>query len=267
VLGSLPEIEEWDGFAQKIGEKLPAAIHIDTGMRRHGLTADDAAALAKRLNRLHFDPALVMSHMACADEPEHPMNAKQIAEFRALAKLFPGVPASLANSPALLALPDARFDVVRPGVALYGGKALIAGANPMRPVVRLDLRIIQVREARAGDTVGYSGTQTLTRSSRIATVSAGYADGIPRAAGGSDTRPGACAVVAGKRCPILGRVSMDLISIDVTDLPAGAVRRGDFATLLGDGITVDDLAEPGGTVGYEVLTRLGRRYHRIYRGD
>lgn len=266
VLGSLPEIEEWDACARDAGVRLPAVVHIDTGMRRHGLLPADAAALAKGLKRLHFTPSLIMSHMACADEPAHPMNARQIADFRAITALFPGIPASLANSPALLALPDARFDLVRPGIALYGGRALPHGENPMRPVVRLDLRVIQVREAKAGESVGYGATQTLPRDSRIAVVAAGYADGIPRAAGSSDRTRGAQAMVHGKRCPILGRVSMDLISLDITDLPRGAVKRGDFATLLGDGITVDDLAEPAGTVGYEILTRLGRRYHRVYVG-
>jgi alanine racemase len=266
VLGSFPEIEEWDGFAREAGVRLPAAVHVDTGMRRHGLPPADAAALAQGLTRLHFAPALVMSHMACADEPEHPFNAQQIADFRAVAAQFPGVPASLANSPALLALPGARFDLVRPGIALFGGRALLRGDNPMRPTVRLDLRIIQVREAKAGESVGYAATQTLARDSRIAVVAAGYADGIPRAAGSSDRLRGAEAVVHGKRCPILGRVSMDLISLDITELPRGAVKRGDFATVLGDGITVDDLAERAGTVGYEILTRLGRRYHRAYVG-
>jgi alanine racemase len=266
VLGSFPEIEEWDAFAREAGVRLPAAIHIDTGMRRHGILPADAAALAKGLARLHFAPSLIMSHMACADEPAHPLNARQIADFRAVVAQFPGVPASLANSPALLALPDSRFDLVRPGISLYGGRALLRGDNPMQPVVRLDLRIIQVREAKAGESVGYSATQTLARDSRIAVVAAGYADGIPRAAGSSDRLRGAEAVVHGKRCPILGRVSMDLISLDITELPRGAVKRGDFATLLGEGITVDDLAERAGTVGYEILTRLGRRYHRVYVG-
>ena len=266
VLGSLAEIEEWDAFVRAAGEPLPAAIHIDTGMRRHGLTPAEAEALASRLGTLVFAPSLVMSHFVCADEPGHPMNARQIKDFRVLAARFPGITASLSNSAALLGLPDARFDLVRPGIALYAGRALIKGDNPMRPVVRLDLRVIQVREASSGETVGYSATQTLKRDSRIAVVSAGYADGIPRASGSSDTKKGAEAIVAGRRCPILGRVSMDLISIDVTELPPGAVRRGDFATLLGDGIGIDDLAEAGGTVGYEVLTRLGRRYHRVYKG-
>ena len=266
VLGSMLEIEEWDAAARAAKEPLAAAVHIDTGMSRHGLTADEAGALAGKLKGLAFKPALVMSHFARADEAGHPMNDKQIADFKALAAKFSGVPASLANSAGLLAYPDARFDLVRPGIALYGGRALIEGENPMRPVVRLDVKIIQVRQAKAGDTVGYGGEFKLARDSRLAVISAGYADGIPRASGSTNEKRGIEAVIAGKRCPAVGRVSMDLIVIDVTDLPAGAVKRGDLATLLGEGISVDDLAAPSGTVGYEVLTRLGSRYRRTYIG-
>ncbi len=136
----------------------------------------------------------------------------------------------------------------------------------MKPVVRLDVKIVQVRKAKAGDSVGYGGEFKLARASRLAVISAGYADGIPRASGSTNERRGIEAVVAGKRCPAIGRVSMDLIVIDVTDLPEGAVKRGDLATLLGEGISVDDLAAPSGTVGYEVLTRLGSRYRRTYIG-
>ena len=266
VLGSMLEIEEWDAAARAAKEPLAAAVHIDTGMSRHGLTADEAGALAGKLKGLACKPALVMSHFARADEAGHPMNDKQIADFKALAAKFSGVPASLANSAGLLAYPDARFDLVRPGIALYGGRALIEGENPMRPVVRLDVKIIQVRQAKAGDTVGYGGEFELKRASRLAVISAGYADGIPRASGSTNEKCGIEAVIAGKRCPAVGRVSMDLIVIDVTDLPAGAVKRGDLATLLGEGISVDDLAAPSGTVGYEVLTRLGSRYRRTYIG-
>jgi alanine racemase len=142
VLGSMPEIEEWDRFAKETGEPLAAAIHIDTGMSRHGLSVDEASALAGKLNALAFKPSLVMSHLARADEIAHPMTARQVAVFKAIAAKFPGVPASLANSAGLLAHPDTRFDLVRPGIALYGGRALIDGENLMKPVVRLDIRIV-----------------------------------------------------------------------------------------------------------------------------
>ena len=266
VLGSTAEIEEWDAAARAAKEPLAAAIHIDTGMSRHGITADEAVVLAGRLKGLACKPSLVMSHLARADEADQPMTARQISDFKALAAKFPGIAASLANSAGLLAHPDSRFDLVRPGISLYGGRALISGDNPMRPVVRLDVKIIQLREAKAGDTVGYGGEFELARDSRLAVISAGYADGIPRASGASNERRGVEAVVAGRRCPAVGRVSMDLIVIDVTDLPEGALKRGDLATLLGEGISVDDLAAPSATVGYEVLTRLGSRYRRTYIG-
>jgi alanine racemase len=266
VLGSWPEIDEWDSFAQQSTEPLPAAIHIDTGMRRHGISNEDAVVLAERSKLLNFKPSLVMSHLACADDPGHPMNAQQIVEFRALRSFFPGIPASLANSAGLLAHPDARFDLVRAGISLYGGRALIKSDNPMRPVMRLQLRIIQVRSVNKGETVGYGAEQRLARDSRIAVLAAGYADGIARTAGSSDNKQGAEAVVAGKRCPIVGRVSMDLVTVDVTDVPEAAVKRGDLATLIGDGISVDDFAARAGTIGYEVLTNLGRRFTRVYQG-
>jgi alanine racemase len=207
-----------------------------------------------------------MSHFACADVPAHPKNAKQISEFRALTALFPGIPASMSNSAGTLAHADARFDLVRPGIALFGGRAVLEGANPMQPVVRLDLRIAQVRRAARGDTVGYGASYRLQRDSRIAICAAGYADGIFRAVGSSDDRKGADAIVAEKRCPLLGRVSMDLIAIDVTDVPGESVKRGDFATLIGGDISIDEFADHAGTIGYEALTALGRRYARNYRG-
>ena len=266
VLGSLDEIEEWDAYAKKTGQLLPAAIHIDTGMSRHGLTADEAHRAAKKLKDFSFKVALVMSHLARADEVNHEMTAAQTARFRELAAMFPGVPASLANSAGLLAHPDTHLDLVRPGIALYGGDALIDGANPMKPAVRLDVHILQVRHAKKGDTVGYGGEFTLPRNSRLAVLSAGYADGIPRASGTTDTKRGIEAVIAGRRCPVVGRVSMDLCVADVTEIPEDRIRRGDMARLLGEGVTVDDLASPSGTIGYEILTRLGRRYRRVYEG-
>ncbi len=265
VLGSWPEIEEWDQFAQYQQGDNPAAIHIDTGMRRHGLTQDDAVTLAGRIRSLHFKPSLVMSHLACADDLAHPMTGKQIADFRTLRNLFADIPASLANSAGVLAHKESHFDLVRPGVALYGGHAVLSAENPMKPVVRLDLRVVQVRHALAGETVGYNAEYTLKRDSRVAVIAGGYADGIPRAAGSNDRRAGAEAIVAGKRCPVLGRISMDLITLDVTDVSEADVKRGDLVTLLGDGIGVDELAAHAGTIGYEVLTNLGKRYARLYR--
>jgi alanine racemase len=267
VLGSLEEIEEWDRYARAVNEPLAAAIHVDTGMSRHGLTIAEAEEIAKKQNDFAFALTIVMSHLARADEVSHEMTVAQVEKFKGVAALFPGIPASLANSAGLLAHPDSRFDLVRPGIALYGGEALIDGQNPMKPVARLDVHVLQVRHGKQGDTVGYGGEYTLRRDSRLAVLAAGYADGIPRASGSTDAKRGMEAVVAGRRCPIVGRVSMDLVVADVTEVPEGDVKRGDMARLLGEGITVDDLARASGTVGYEILTRLGRRYRRVYEGE
>lgn len=265
ALGSMEEIERWAAYCGEIGEALPAAVHVDTGMNRLGLSPAEAVGLAESPDPLPFTMALLMSHLACADDPSHALTARQLEDFQAIAALFPGVPASLANSAATLGDKALHFDLVRPGIAVYGGLSR-GGTAPLRPVVRLDLRIIQLRDVHEGEAVGYGAAQTVGRLSRIAIVSAGYADGIPRLAGSSDLRRGAQLIVAGRRCPLVGRISMDLMAIDVTEVPTGEVEAGDFATLLGEGIGVDELARHAETIGYEILTSLGRRYHRRYIG-
>jgi len=209
----------------------------------------------------------VMSHLACAENLHHQMNARQLASFREIASLFTGVPASLSNSSGIFLGPPFLFDVVRPGVALYGVNPTPEADNPMQGVVELKARVLQIREVERGESVGYGATWTARRPTRLAIVSAGYADGYFRAGSSNDGTRGADAVVAGKRCPIAGRISMDVMAIDVTDLEKNAVRRGHMVTLLGDGITVDELAHRFGTIGYEVLTSLGKRYARVYKGD
>ena len=263
VLGSLPEIGEWAAFCAERGTHLPAALHVDTGMNRLGVSVEAALALAADERGPGFGLCLVMTHLACADTPDHPLTALQKARFAQVAAAFPGVPASLANSAGTFTDASFHSDLVRPGIAMYGGTP-VAGGSPLRPVVRLEVPIIQVREAAAGETVGYGAAQCLTRPSRIAILSLGYADGFLRAFGASNGSPGAQAVVRGRRCPLVGRISMDLTAVDVTDVPDAG--RGDMAVLLGDGIGVDDLAVHGGTIGYEVLTSLGRRYQRVYVG-
>jgi alanine racemase len=265
VLGSVAEIREWQDFVRATRWHGPAALHVDTGMNRLGLTFEEAerlAASADALPRL----SLVMSHFACAEMPDHPLNAKQIAAFQRVRALFPGVEGSLANSSGIFLGPDAHHDLVRPGVALYGGNPILPHLNPMRPVAHVQGRIVQVREAATGATVGYGATWTARRPSRVAIVSIGYADGILRATSPDPGKEGARAIVSGHPCPFVGKVSMDLIAIDVTDVPHDRPRRGSWATLLGDEITVDDLAAHAGTVSYEILTSLGRRYRRVYRG-
>jgi alanine racemase len=266
VINSPTELAEWDAFVATSGWRGGAALHIDTGMNRLGLTVEEAVAIAARAKSESHGFTLVMSHFACADEPAHPMNDKQIRLFRELRILYRGIPSSIANSAGLFLGGTVHCDMVRPGAALYGVNPTPGRKNPMRPVVELKARIIQVRHVNKGESVGYGATFTTARPSRLAIVAVGYADGYARAAGAAKGKPPAELIIAGQHCPLVGRVSMDLIAADVTDLPDGSARRGDFATLIGGDIGVDELAAASGTIGYEVLTNLGRRYHRIYRG-
>lgn len=264
VLCSLDEIDEWQAFCASSGWRGGAAVQIDTGMNRLGLDEQQTAALAARGQQARAGITLLMSHFACSENAAHPLNARQIARSRELRDVFANIPFSLANSSGIFLGPDALHDLVRPGVALYGANPTPGHADPMRPVLRLQGRIVQVRAVAAGESVGYGAAWTATRPSRIALVSIGYADGMLRSAGSSNRRPGAEASVGGHRCPVAGRISMDLLALDVTALPAGAPRRGALAEFLGDEIGVDALAAHAGTIAYEILTGLGRRYHRVY---
>jgi alanine racemase len=266
VIGDLNELAEWDVFCRRSGWAGGAAIHIDTGMNRLGLTLAEAQGIVPRINAGDHGITLVMSHLACAESLNHPLNAKQLGSFREIASLFSGVPASLANSSGAFLGPTFQFDMVRPGAAVYGINPTPEADNPMQSVVELKARIVQIRNVEKGESVGYGGTWTARRPTRLAIVSAGYADGYFRAGSSNDGTRGAEVVVAGKRCPIAGRVSMDLIAVDVTDLEKNAARRGHLVTLIGEGITVDELAHHFGTIGYEVMTSLGPRYKRIYQG-
>jgi alanine racemase len=266
VIGDLNELAEWDVFCRRSGWSGGAAIHIDTGMNRLGLTLVEANGIVPRINAGDHGITLVMSHLACAESLNHPLNAKQVATFREIASNYSGVPASLSNSSGIYLGPQFQFDMVRPGAALYGVNPTPEADNPMQSVVDLKARIIQLRNVERGDSVGYGGTWTARRPTKLAIVSAGYADGYFRAASANDGTRGAEVVVAGKRCPVAGRISMDLMAIDITDLPDKTARRGHMATLIGEGITVDEVAHHFGTIGYEVLTSLGKRYARIYKG-
>jgi alanine racemase len=266
VIGDLNELAEWDVFCRRSGWRGGAAIHVDTGMHRLGLTIADAQGILPRINAGDHGITLLMSHLACAEALHHSLNARQLATFREIASLFSGVPASLSNSSGIFLGPHFQFDLVRPGAALYGINPTPEADNPMQPVVDLKARIVQLRAIDKGETVGYGATWTARRPTKLAIVSAGYADGYFRAGGSSDGTRGADVIVAGKRCPIAGRISMDLMAIDVTDLEKNAARRGHMVTLIGEGITVDELAHHFGTIGYEVLTSLGPRYARVYKG-
>jgi alanine racemase len=276
VIGSLGEFVEWDAYRTATGWSGLAALHFDTGMNRLGFTMEEAALFTTRLKMPGHGISLVMSHLACADTPDHPLNARQIEAFRDLRYLFRGTPTSLANSSGIFLGPAAHCDLVRPGAALFGANPTPAHPNLMESVVTLKAGIVQTRDVPRGDTVGYGATWTAARASRIAIVSVGYGDGYPRATseargsvnpGGRPVRwSSPVAVIAGRRCPMAGRISMDLMAFDVTGVPEELARRGGGATLIGDGITVDDVAAWSGTIGYEVLTGLGRRYRREWLG-
>src|ERR1700726_116603 len=266
VIGDLNELAEWDVFCRRSGWTGGAAIHIDTGMNRLGLTLAEAQGIIPRINAGDHGITLVMSHLACAESLNHPLNGRQLATFREIASLFSGVPASLANSSGIFLGAAFQFDLMRPGAAVYGINPTPEADNPMQPVVELKARIVQIRNVDRGETVGYGGTWTARRPTRLAIVSAGYADGYFRAASANDGTRGAEVVVAGKRCPVAGRISMDLMAVDVTDLPPNGARRGHMATLIGEGITVDEVAHHFATIGYEVMTSLGQRYARVYKG-
>ena len=275
VIGSLAEFVEWDAYRTATRWAGGAALHFDTGMNRLGFALAEAPLFTARVKMADHGISLVMSHLACADTPSHGLNAKQIAAFRDLRFMFRGTPTSLANSSGIFLGHAAHCDMVRPGAALFGVNPTQATPNLMEPVVTLKARIVQLRDVPRGETVGYGATWTAGRASRIAIVAVGYGDGYPRAASDpkgsiksaarSGARSGAVALIAGQRCPMVGRVSMDLMAFDVTGLPEDPVRRGAHATLIGDGITVDDVAAWSGTIGYEVLTGLGRRYRREWR--
>ena len=277
VIGSVAEFVEWDAYRTATRWSGGAALHFDTGMNRLGFALEEAPLFTARVKMPDHGISLVMSHLACAETPSHPLNGRQIAAFRDLRFMFRGTPTSLANSSGIFLGPATHCDMVRPGAALFGVNPTPATPNLMEPVITLKARIVQVRDVPRGNTVGYGATWTAARAARVAIVSVGYGDGYPRGADGAragakGTRPtelgaqsGAYALIAGRRCPMAGRVSMDLMAYDVTGSPEDQVRRGAYAILIGDGITVDDVGSWSGTIGYEVLTGLGRRYRREWK--
>ncbi|WP_207478470.1 alanine racemase [Arenibaculum pallidiluteum] len=263
VLNSLDDLARWTRHAATLGRVLPAFIHLDTGMNRLGLAPAEQGTLAAEPERLRgVDLRGWITHLACAEIASHPLNADQAGRFRAALARLPGAPASLANSAGIFLGPDYHFDFVRPGCALYGINPTPGTPNPMLPTIKLRARILQVRPVDSPMTVGYGATHTVVRAGKVATIATGYADGYSRSLSGAGH-----VLVAGRPAPVIGRVSMDLITVDVTDVPEDAIRQGDFAELIGPHRTVDQVAAEAGTIGYEVMTSLGRRYWRRYLPD
>lgn len=258
VLNQPAELRRYAALALTRDKRLPAALQLDTGMCRLGFSAWEAAMIEEE-DLGAIDPVLVMSHLASAEEPGDPINASQIERFRQRPKALQGLPASLANSSGIFLGSDYHFDLCRPGVALYGVNPTPGEPNPMRPVVTLSAPVLQVHEIEQAGTVGYNGTYEVAAGGRIATLPVGYADGYLRCAA-----EGATARVAGEIVPLAGRVSMDLITIDISSLPPGSVQPGCMADLIFGPDGVGQLADAAGTIGYEVLTRLGTRLARRY---
>lgn len=267
VISSFEEMKDWAEFCSEAGTPLPAAIQVDTGMHRLGLTREEVDQLAGDPQLLEaFTPALIMSHLACADEPDHPMNAEQLSAFNELRALLPTLPTCFANSGGIHLGAPYHFDMVRAGFSMYGGRA-VAGREPLAPVVQLHARITQVHDAPAGRTVGYGAAHTLERPTRVATLTLGYADGVFRYLGAHNAKSGLTGYIEGHPAPALGRVSMDLITLDVTNLPETVAHRGAWVEIIGPHVSIDDLADQAETIGYEILTSLGMRAERIYLGS
>lgn len=260
VMNHLGQLNAWRAAAQRFNRPLDAVIHLDTGMHRLGFSAEEAQALAHDRGRLRgLRLALLMSHLVVAEEPENPINGEQLARFRHFVRTMPGAPASLANSSGIFLGPDYHFDLLRPGAALYGINPLPGRPNPMLPTVTLHARILQVRRIDALQTVGYGAAWRSARPTRVATIALGYADGYFR------TLINRTHVhLAGHKVPVIGRISMDLVTIDVTDVPEAASQPGAQVEILGPHLSTDDLAEHARTNAYEIMTALGRRYARVY---
>jgi alanine racemase len=260
VLNHLGQLNAWRAAAQRYSRPLDAVIHIDTGMHRLGLSPEEAQMLAAERGRLRgLRLALLMSHLVVSEEPNNPINGEQLSRFRNFVRTMPGAPASLANSSGIFLGPDYHFDLLRPGAALYGINPTPGRANPMLTTVTLRARILQVRRIDALQTVGYGAAWRSARPSRVATIALGYADGYFR------TLINRTHVhLAGHKVAVIGRISMDLVTIDVTDVPEADSQPGALVEVLGPDLTADDLAEHARTNAYEVMTALGRRYARLY---
>ncbi|MEQ1955233.1 alanine racemase [Mesorhizobium sp. CN2-181] len=258
VLNSEAQLAAWREHASRAGKTLPAAVQVDSGMARLGMPPEEVDRVAADPHAFDgIELKLVMSHFARADEPHEASNAEQRSAFEALAQKLPPAPRALDNSPGIFLDAGRHFDLARPGCALYGINPQPGGRNPMRPVVKLEAKVIQTREVPAGTGIGYGHAAKALEPMRLATISLGYADGWHR-------RATSFAFFAGKRLPFVGRVSMDSIILDISALPPGSLAPGTLVELIGPHQSVDEVATQAGTIGYEVLTGFGHRFHRVY---
>ena len=262
VIGGEEELKRWSAFAAERGGPSPSALHLDTGMNWLGFESLMSLKAAMEAQGAASGADLLISHFVSSEVAHDPINQAQIELFEAARAAFPQLAASIANSSGMFLKPSPVYDLARPGYALYGGNPTPGRLNPMQPVVTLTAGIQQIRRIEAGQTCGYNAQWTARRPTRLATLIIGYADGLPRGAGATDARPGAEVAVAGRRAPLVGRVSMDLAIVDITDVPEDAVRAGDRVEVFGPTIGLDDFAARSGTIGYHLLTSLGPRFQR-----
>ncbi len=267
LLGSVEDVRNW--ISEGSGSS-PFGLNIDTGMNRLGLTIQEALDLSGRLDHLRQSGLChIMSHLACADDQPHPKNSEQLEHFQRVRTAFCGIESSFCNSAGIFLGGDYLCNITRPGIALYGGEAVNDMANPMRVAVTAETKIVQIRQAKSGETVSYGGAVTLRRDTAIAVCATGYADGYPRSCGAgvllrSQMPAAASGFVASRKVQLLGRVTMDMMMFDVTDVPDSEIKAGDYIELFGPNVRLDDAARSAGTIGYELLTSLGKRYHRRY---
>ena len=263
VINSAIEMAEWDLFVAQRQWMGGCALNVNTGNSRLGLSMEEAASFAPRVEALNHGISLLMSRLDHVETPGHPLNERQINLFRDLRRLYVGIPASLSNSVGIFYGPQTHFDLVRAGAALYGVNPTPGKPNPMQPVIELKARIVQVRNLAPGETIAENSGWVAKRRTRLALVSVGYADGYPRSGIALDNK--LQVILGGRRCPVAGYPSMDLLPIDVTDLPDPAIARyGEMVTLIGTEFGVDDIAAAAISSASEVLSHLGRRFHRIY---
>lgn len=261
VLNSLEQIAKLRALAEKTDRPFDAVLQLDTGMSRFGLSEADVKEISENPSLLKgISVSLIMSHLACADSPQNSANAWQRDNLKAYAALLPAAPLSLAASSGVFLGPEYHFNLVRPGAALYGVAPNATAPNPLKQVVRLQAHVLQTRSLSKGDRVGYGLTWQAERPCRVATIATGYADGFARA--GAST---GCVWFNGKKLPILGRISMDSMTVDISSVPEHELGPDALVDLLNADYGVDDVAKAEGTIGYEILTSLGRRYHRVYQ--
>ena len=260
VLNDLEQIRQWEIYNRQKKIPAPSIIHIDTGMNRLGLTINEFQHIVERPTELHgLQVEWIMSHLACGDQPGDTMNQRQLSLFCNAKETLPTVKASLSNSGGVFLGQSYHLDMVRPGIALYGSLSRSIPVNPLNQVIKLYSRILQIRTLSSGATVGYGASYRVSEPTRLATVGLGYADGYLRSLSNNSY-----VFFNGIRLPVVGRISMDYITVDITKIAAEKIKTGDFLEIIGDQFTLDDLAIVANTVPHEILTRLGTRHHRIY---